>query len=152
YGLAHELVNGLAVTGHAGALKGFRLQRLYMPSQRLSVVVLFNHEADAHEAARILLRAALGDTSTTMPAVSADSGWNGHYLIEASGHLLGIEANGDCLDARYAIGPGKLRLDTDGIARSPTMTLSRDGDAITLTCLGENLTTRAVRVTGEATH
>jgi D-aminopeptidase len=150
YGLSHERVSGFDVTGHGGALRGFRLQRLYMPSQRLSVVVLFNHEADAHEAARMLLRAALGDTTTTTPTGRVDPGWNGHYLIESSGHLLDIEANGGALDVRYATHPDKLQLYGGNIAKSPTMTLIRDGDSITLECPGENLITRATRVAGEA--
>lgn len=150
YGLAHERVSGFAVNGHGGALRGFRLQRLYMPAQRLSVVVLFNHEADAHEAARMLLRAALGDTTTTTPSGSVDPDWGGHYLIESSGHLLGIEANGSTLDVRYATHPVELQLDGHGKARSPAMTLARAGDTVILECPGENLTTRAIRVTGAA--
>src|SRR5690606_2544131 len=58
YGLVHEKVDAVAVTGHGGALRGFRLQRMHAASERLSVVVLFNHEADAHEAARMVLQAA----------------------------------------------------------------------------------------------
>src|SRR5699024_10325099 len=132
--------------------RGFRLQRLHMPAQRLSVVVLFNHEADAHEAARIVLRAALGDTTTTQSGGHADSAWNGHYLIESSGHLLGIETNSGALDVRYATHPQTVPLDDDGTARSPAMTLNRAGDVITLRCPGENLTTRATRVTGVASN
>lgn len=147
YGLAHERINGFPVTGHGGALRGFRLQRLHMPSERLSAVVLFNHEADAHEAARQLLRATLGDVSgpKASPHV-ADAGWNGRYLIEATGHLLSVEANGDAVDVRYGTQPEKLWLDADGAARSPSMSLARDGDTLELSRPGENLTCPAVRV------
>ena len=52
---------GRAVTGHGGALRGWRSHRLYVPAERVSVVVLFNHLSDAHEAAMDLLAAVLGE-------------------------------------------------------------------------------------------
>src|SRR5690606_13167906 len=101
YGLAHEEVGGVAVTGHGGALRGFRLQRLYAPSERLSVVVLLNHEADAHEAGRVILRAALGKAEDPAPAEPADRAWNGHYLDKANGLLLTVAAGDEALEAHY---------------------------------------------------
>ena len=60
FGLSHETVDEIALTGHGGALRGFRARRLHAASERLSVVVMFNHEADAHGAATVVARAALG--------------------------------------------------------------------------------------------
>lgn len=60
YGLSHETIGGLACTGHGGALRGFRAQRFNANSARLSVVVMFNHEASAHAAAEAVMLAALG--------------------------------------------------------------------------------------------
>lgn len=60
FGLSHETVAGVKVTGHGGALRGFRAQRFHAADERLSVVVIFNHEASAHAAASSLLAAALG--------------------------------------------------------------------------------------------
>src|SRR5699024_226738 len=139
--------NGFAVTGHSGALRGFRLQRLHMAAHRLSVVVLFNHEADAHDAATRLMRAALGDV--TEPEASnhvIDPTWAGHYLVEDSDHLLAVERNGQQLEARYGTRAERLRLTAAGIAQSSAMTLALDGDDLTLTRPGENLATRATRV------
>lgn len=150
YGLAHEEVGGVAVTGHGGALRGFRLQRLYAPSERLSVVVLLNHEADAHEAARVLLRAALGREEEPGATGPADAAWNGRYLDKANGLLLTVAVQDETLEAHYATSPDRLSPDAGGAAGSASMRLERDGDTIRLSRPGENLNAVAVRVTGEA--
>ncbi|MBN9073351.1 MAG: D-aminopeptidase [Rhizobiales bacterium] len=152
YGLSHETVDGVAVTGHGGALRGFRLHRMHAASERLSVVVLLNHEADSHEAARMLLRAALGHGETPAPAGVADPAWNGHYLDKANGLLLSVTADGAMLDVRYAHAPERLRLRSEGTAEAPSMTLARDGDAIRLRRPSENLSASAVRVADEVTQ
>ena len=59
FGLVRASELGRAVTGHGGALRGWRSHRLYVPSERVSVVVMFNHLSDAHQAAVDLLAAAL---------------------------------------------------------------------------------------------
>lgn len=150
FGLSHETVDGIAVTGHGGALRGFRLQRMHAASKRLSVVVLLNHEADSHEAARMLLRAALGHDDAPASTITADPAWNGHYLDKANGLLLSVKADGSTLDAHYATSPERLRLTSNDAAEAATLMLARDGDAIRLSRPGENLSASAVRVTGEA--
>ena len=67
FGLAHMESQGVALTGHGGGLRGWRSQRLHAAKERLSVVVLFNHEAHAREAAFDVLRAALGQTPPSSP-------------------------------------------------------------------------------------
>jgi len=151
FGLSHETVDGVAVTGHGGALRGFRLQRLHAASKRLSVVVLFNHEADSHEAARLLLRAALGHEETPAAAGTADPGWNGHYLDKANGLLLSVRTDGAMLDAHYATSCERLRLESENAASAASMTLVRDGDTIRLDRPGENLGASVVRLGSEAT-
>ena len=59
YGLGHEVIAGLDFTGHGGALRGFRAHRKTARAARLSVVVMFNHEADAHGAVESLVQAAI---------------------------------------------------------------------------------------------
>ena len=90
YGLVHETVAGLGATGHGGALRGFRLQRLIVPARRLSVVVLFNHEGDAHAAALSVMRAALGDAGEPAGA-AVEAGWAGAYLDPATDLVLRVE-------------------------------------------------------------
>ena len=77
FGLVHEKVAGLAATGHGGALRGFRLQRLHIPARRLSVVVLFNHEGDAHAAAVKFAKAALGEVAAEPKSEAVETGWAG---------------------------------------------------------------------------
>ena len=43
FGLGRSTEFGRPVTGHGGALRGWRSHRMYVPSERVSVVVLFNH-------------------------------------------------------------------------------------------------------------
>ena len=47
FGLGRGEEFGRAITGHGGALRGWRSHRLHMAAERLSVVVLFNHFGDA---------------------------------------------------------------------------------------------------------
>lgn len=151
YGLAHEEVAGVAMTGHGGALRGFRARRLHAASRRLSAVVMLNHEADAHEAARMLMRAALGvEGEAPAPAGRADAEWNGSYLDEANGLLLTIEADGGTLVARYAGSAERLRIAADGTAGSSSMRLAREGDTVRLSRPGDNIAANATRVAGEA--
>ncbi|WP_299655965.1 D-aminopeptidase [uncultured Jannaschia sp.] len=149
FGLVHETVGGRAATGHGGALRGFRLQRLYIPSVRLSVVVLLNHEADAHAAALGIARAALG---VAAPEVghSIEKGWAGDYVVPETGLLLRVETTRDRVVARYATAPDELVLGEDDVARSADMTLTRRGDGLRVERPGEDLRAEAVPITGAA--
>lgn len=149
YGLAHETIGDIAVTGHGGALRGFRCQRLYAPSKRLSVVVLFNHQANAHEAARGLMQSILGQGEAGSGVDPVASDWNGDYLDAANGLLLGIEVDGAALNTHYGTSPERIHVGANGIASSSSMTLSRDGNAIQLVRPGENLKAVATRIAGQ---
>ena len=149
YGLFHETVAGLAATGHGGALRGFRLQRLVVPARRLSAVVLLNHEGDAHAAALSLVRAALGDEGEPAGA-PAGSGWAGAYLDPATDLALRVEARHHGLRARFATIPDLLALGPDGVARGPDASLAPDGDGMRMERPGENLRTTAARLSGAA--
>lgn len=150
YGLSHETIGGVSVTGHGGALRGFRLHRMHAASKRLSVVVLLNHEADSHEAARALLCAALGQNQTVPSALPVDPVWTGNYLDKANGLLLSVTADGKTLDARYAHSTERLHIVSEGTAEAPSMKMRRDGDVIRLNRPTENLSASATRITGEA--
>jgi D-aminopeptidase len=150
FGLAHEQVAGLEATGHGGALRGFRLQRLHVPARRLSVVVLFNHESDAHAAALAIARAALGERGAPPGAKAAEPGWAGAYMDPATDLVLRLDPGHGGLRARYAATPDRLQVDADGVARSADMTLTRDGEAVRMERPGENLRTTATRLSGKA--
>ena len=150
FGFAHETVAGLNATGHGGALRGFRLQRLHVPARRLSVVVLFNHEGDAHGAAVGIAKAALGGSGEDPRSEAVGPGWAGAWMDSATDLVLRVEPGHGGLCGRYATAPDRLLIDADGVARCADMTLARDGDAIRMERPGENLRTTAARLGGEA--
>lgn len=150
-GLGHDRIDDVALTGHGGALRGFRIRRLHAAAERLSVVVMFNHEADAHAAAVFLMRAALGRPAAA-PAgdTPADRSWTGAYLEPSSGLMLDVTAHGGAILARFAGGTEVLAFGPDNVARSAGMTLSRDGDGLGIDRPGDNLRGVAARLAGAA--
>jgi len=118
FGLSRRIELGRAVTGHGGALRGWRSHRLYVPAERLSVVVLFNHLSDAHEAAVDLLAAALGE-DRPRPATGAPPAWLGAYLEPQTGLATRIDAtpNGR-IRLRYGHAAETLDISADGSAHN----------------------------------
>jgi D-aminopeptidase len=120
FGLARSAEFGRSVTGHGGALRGWRSHRLYVPAERVSVVVLFNHLADARGAALDLLRAALGEA----PAAASDAAveapdWLGAYTEPETGLAVRIEtASPGKVRLRFGHGAEVLDLQADGSAGS----------------------------------
>ncbi len=91
FGLARGEDLGHRVTGHGGALRGWRSHRLYAPGERLSVVVLFNHLSDARAAALDLLAAALDIARPPYRALDLRPDWLGAYLDPETGLSARIE-------------------------------------------------------------
>ncbi|MCE6950809.1 D-aminopeptidase [Cereibacter sphaeroides] len=139
FGLSHETVAGVRVTGHGGALRGFRAQRFHTADARLSVVVMFNHEASAHAAASSLLAAALGHVA---PAGERPEGWAGQWLDPDSGLLLRVAEDAAGLELRFATASDRLTV-AAGVASGPGVTLRRDGDVLVMDRTADHLTVRA---------
>lgn len=117
YGLAHKTELGLAVTGHGGALRGWRSHRLHVAPERVSVVVMLNHLSDAHDAALTLLAALLGlDRPEPDPGLPAPD-WLGAYVDPETGLSVRIDAGR----------PGQVRL--RHMARAEPLDLRSDGTA-----------------------
>lgn len=150
FGLAHHRIGDLAYTGHGGALRGFRSYRLYMPAERLSVVVMLNHEGNAEGEALRLLKAGLGLPEPAPQGEAADPAWAGRWLEPETGLLLTVERRHGAVDASFAGGAERLVIGTDGVARSAAMVLARQGDDVSLARWRENLTALAKPVAGEA--
>jgi D-aminopeptidase len=125
-GLVRRMRWGHAMTGHGGAIRGWRLQRFVVPGERLSVDVAFNHESDAHGAAMHVLAAALGQSAA--PESSDARGakrYLGTRLDRRWGLLLDVIPGPDgTLAASYDGGSEVLSVGADGIARGLEMTLS----------------------------
>lgn len=123
FGLARETMFGRATTRHGGALRGWRSQRLHMPSERLSVVVLFNHNAGPGEAAKELVAAVLGIDQPEGVADLPAPVWAGTpacaatYVEPETGLSVRLAKSGPAtVLLRYATGPEELVLQADGSA------------------------------------
>lgn len=151
FGLTHLDSQGVALTGHGGALRGWRCQRLHAASERFSVVVFFNHEASAREAALRVMAAALGQAEPARTAVAYDAQWTGAYHDPETGLLLDVgEACGPRVSARFATDAEMLDLTSANEAASPAMALRRDGDVIHMSRKVDNLRLRLTRLEGAA--
>jgi D-aminopeptidase len=100
FGLGRSMEFGRVVTGHGGALRGWRSHRLYVPAERVSVVVLFNHLSDARAAAMDLLAALLDETSSTRDSSTPLPDWIGAYIDPETGLSARIDS----------VSPGRVRL------------------------------------------
>jgi len=135
-GLAHGSLDGVALTGHGGALRGFRAQRFHAVSERLSVVVMFNHQGSAHDAALSLIRAALGRPEAPRPPMP--EGWAGQWLAQETGLLARIAPERQAAILRYATTPDCLTLAEDGALVAPGIRVSRTDRSLRMERAGEN--------------
>ena len=138
YGLAHMEVAGRKVTGHGGALRGFRSFRMHCASEHLSVYVNFNHEADSFGAAASLFKAALGYEDPALETVP-DS-WEGQWICPETGLLVNIETGKKGALLHNATGSDALNMSADGCLKGGDVTVAHDGDKTVMTRADENLT------------
>ncbi len=142
FGLNRRHVFGRPATGHGGALRGWVSHRLNLPSERLSVVVLFNHMADARAAALDIVAAVLGEAvPKPNPALPAPD-WLGAYLDEATGlsARLDVSAPGE-VRLRYGHSAERLPLQNDGSAGLDGNRLAAVADGLQMHRPGENAVT-----------
>ncbi|PZQ97072.1 MAG: aminopeptidase [Cereibacter sphaeroides] len=139
FGLVHEQISGVDVTGHGGALRGFRAHRMHSREHRLSVIVMFNHEASAHDAAEMLFRSALGITPKAARLPSRD--WDGQWLCPETGLLARIETKDGEPRLHFATSPEDMREEATNRLVSEDVVLEQEGDALRMRRLRDNLTT-----------
>ncbi|TCH97433.1 D-aminopeptidase [Roseococcus sp. SYP-B2431] len=151
FGLARGRDFGRAHTGHGGALRGWRSHRVYVPSERVSVVVMFNHFGDAYGAAMDLLAAVLGETRTTPDAALPPPSWLGAYIEPETGLSARIEhaAPGQIL-LRFGHSPERLDLLAGGTAGNGRTKLRMASDGLWMLRPQENSSTRLQPAPGEA--
>ncbi len=123
FGLACSTEFGHTVTSHGGALRGWRSHRMYLPAERISVVVMLNHLTDAREAALDLLAAALDVDRSRPHAPQPPPVWAGAYFDPGTS----LSARIDTFPAghprlRYGHSAERLELQADGSAISPSGT------------------------------
>ena len=130
FGLARSIEFGRSVSSHGGALRGWRSHRLYVPSERVSVVVMFNHLSDARAAAIDLLAAALGEERPKLEGTIPAPKWLGAYVEPETGLAVRIDpASAGRIRLRYGHSAEELDLQLDGSARGSSGTWLRLSNA-----------------------
>ena len=150
FGLARLRELGRDVIGHGGALRGWRSHRMYVPAERVSVVVMFNHLSDAHEAAVDLLAAVLSEDRPPLSGPIAAPSWCGRYTEPETGLAVRIEPAGAKLRLRFGHTAELLELNADGSAGSGSTRLHWDGARLHMQRPQENQSTTLVPCDGTA--
>ncbi len=143
YGLARGVDRGRAFTAHGGALRGWRSNRIHLPAERLSVVVLLNHLSPAHLAVAGVVDAVL-DAAPAPPRPEAPPPvWLGAWHEPETGLALRAEAAGPGqVRVMFGHSPEVLDLQPDGSASSPGMALVPEGGGLRLERAGDHLRSR----------
>ncbi|OQE32362.1 hypothetical protein PENSTE_c001G01864 [Penicillium steckii] len=150
YGLSHVNVEGLDTIGHGGALRGYRLHRRHVPSERLSVVVLFNHEADASAAVDDVIRGLLDKPKPAAKDIAANPSWIGTFLDCDSEMAISVSKGAQpgeiCISYAYHPDTEVVRLTSPNEAQSKSMSASVDGDTLSVYCISDNRKLEARRI------
>lgn len=153
-GLGRRVRWGRVMTGHGGAIRGWRLQRFWLPAERLSVDIIFNHESDSFGAAMRLLAAALGESDK--PELSHPDLARklvGSWLDQDNGLLLDVAVNAETgiLSAGYDGGTKLLSVSANGVAQGLDMRLSLEAGGIHIVRPGDAIDTLALPVAAAST-
>lgn len=151
FGLSRATEFGRALIGHGGALRGWRSHRFYVPAERISVVVMFNHMSDAHAAALDLLGAMLDEARPAPRADLPAPPWLGTFREPETGLSVRIDAAGPGqLRLRFGHVAERLDLRPDGSAdNGRTRLVPRDG-GLRMERPQENQASSLLPATGEA--
>jgi D-aminopeptidase len=150
FGLSRRKLFGRAATGHGGALRGWRSQRFYLPEERISVVVMFNHMSDANAAARSLLAAVLDEATPPPQAVTAPD-WLGAYFVPQTGLLARLDMQGEKARLAYGHPPELLDLQANGTATDGNTILRPGPGGLWMDRPAENFSAQLIPVTGHPT-
>lgn len=149
FGLKFEEAGGKRLTGHGGALRGWRCQRWHCADERLSTIAMFNFEGGASDVAFKLMNIALSVSTSEPQRVEADAAWFGSWLCQDTGLVLSLEDAGrGRIKARFGTGPEMMDVVGVNEARSSVTTITRDGDVIELSRDDENLRLTMKRIKG----
>lgn len=145
YGISHSKMGGLETLGHGGALRGYRLERIYAPSERLSVVVMFNHEGDVEMVSTLMLEQLLGSAKNPDSTITPDSNWFGIFFDEQA-QLAHEVKNGE--KGKVSIDGEPLLLTGPNQAQSRSMDKSASihGDILSMDVVTDNRRVEAKRV------
>ena len=143
FGLGRSTEWGRAATGHGGALRGWRSHRFYVPAERVSVVVMFNHLSDARAAAADLLAAALGEDWPPSGAAAPMPDWLGAYVEPETGLTARIDMAGEGhVRLRFGHSAKRLAMQPDGTAGGGGTRLRPGEGGLWMDRPGENQSSR----------
>ncbi len=137
FGLRRDTWRGAKITGHGGGLRGFSSFRLHAAEERVSVVVMFNHDASSFTAATSILDAALGreaSNETVRP-----EGWDGLWFDDDQGLILRTVQDTAGIKLHYAPSAARLTVSPDGVARGHALALKKQGEMLVMRRESENL-------------
>jgi D-aminopeptidase len=151
FGLGRRTEHARHVTGHGGALRGWRSHRMYVAAERVSVVVLFNHMADARMAAMDLLAAGLGEQAASEGEVPPTPDWTGAYVEPETGLAVRTDPHAPGrVRLRFGHTPEVLTLRPDGSASSDGVTLRPEPAGLVMERADEHLSSLLQPRAGEA--
>lgn len=149
FGVSQEELLGRSGTGHGGGLRGWRSFRFYLPGERISIVVLFNHMADPRAASLDLLRQLVEAPPKVVPATMGTD-WTGSFLELETGLAVRLETT---LDRRvklyFGSSPEILDLASADEAAAGLTRLRRTAEGVWMDRAGENQSSLLRPVEGE---
>lgn len=149
YGLSHETIGGVKAIGHGGALRGYRLNRIYAPDSAISVVAMLNEEhAKAGDVTDDILKEILGIPEAKSEPITPSEKWYGTYIDPES--QLSIVVTKDTkpgkIKVKYHRKGMSYKVVEEGKATHGTKTATLEGDTLRLHVLDDNNTVVAQRV------
>ncbi|CAG9974938.1 unnamed protein product [Clonostachys byssicola] len=154
-GLFFDELDGAALIGHGGALRGYRISRNHMPSQNLSVVVMLNYEADADSISKLVLREVLAILKVPTPLPATISPWYVEVADEWTGNFLDLDTllsirtkiTGDkTVSILYSGETEVIKLYESRKGFSQDMRAEIDGDVLRIHRLKDNRTLEGIRL------
>ncbi|TDZ33112.1 D-aminopeptidase [Colletotrichum spinosum] len=146
-GLGRGNIEHVKFIGHSGGLRGFRLFRINVPEERLSVVVLLNHETSSAPPADEIIRNLLGLKRKEVEPIEADPAWFGTFLDEETQLAITVSQGVKGRVVVYYTGsPEPVVLADPTHAESPGMKAEIVGDQLRIRRLKENKEIMASRL------
>lgn len=148
YGLSRAKVGDVEIVGHGGALRGYRLNRVYSPENRVSVVALINEEhAMAGTVTDYIIGRVLGVADATDASVEYNPAMIGTFLDPESSLAVTMEkgADGKVMFGYHRAAAALTPTETNK-ALNKNISITLDGDVLEATIPADNRVIRATRV------
>ncbi|KAJ5460332.1 D-aminopeptidase [Penicillium daleae] len=150
HGLAHVKVGGVSTIGHGGSLRGYCLHRLQVPSERLAIVVMLNHEIDAETIAEYILKNILNMNqlaSSPLNEIIVSRSWLGTFFDPDAQLALTVrDAGPNRVSIRYSDHDETVVLVDANKGSSETMSAIFSDDSIQLHRQDDNRVVNARRI------